>query len=357
MPRVLFVTRKFPPSVGGMETLAVDVWHALDGGDARLIAHRGSNRGLPWFLVRAAVSARRAARRREVDLVLTGDVLTFLTLRAFARTGRARLATMAMGKDVVWPPRPYQWLVRRWLPSADLVVAISQATAGTAIAVGVPDNRVQVVRLGVEEPPEADREEARRELRKRLGIDDETVVIATLGRLVRRKGVAWFVREVLPRLPERCVYVVAGDGDDRAQVVDARAALADPRRVRLLGAVDDADRELLLRGCDIFAQPNIPVAGDMEGFGLVAIEASMRGALVVAADLEGLRDAVVDGETGIVVAAQDAGAWVRRIGGLFEGDRLASLAAQYADGCRRLYGRDRMGAELRQVLGVRSPSA
>ena len=58
---------------------------------------------------------RDAFGAADVDLVLAGDVLMFLALRPFVRAGRVRLATMAMGKDVVWSPRPYQWLVRRWL--------------------------------------------------------------------------------------------------------------------------------------------------------------------------------------------------------------------------------------------------
>src|SRR6218665_1792882 len=68
MHRVLFVTRKFPPSVGGMETLAADVWRALDGADARLVAHGGSNRALPLFLARATWTKIRASRRRDVDV-------------------------------------------------------------------------------------------------------------------------------------------------------------------------------------------------------------------------------------------------------------------------------------------------
>ncbi|WP_028050197.1 glycosyltransferase family 4 protein [Cellulomonas sp. URHD0024] len=353
MSTVLFVTRKFPPSVGGMETLAADVWHALEGDGARLVAHGGSNRSLPAFLVRAVRTTRRAARRREVDLVLAGDVLMFLALRPFVRPGRVRLATMAMGKDVVWPRRPYQWLVRRWLPDAHLVLAISQATEATTVAAGVPPDAVRVVRLGVEVPERTvDRPAAHLELRSSLGVDPGAVVIATLGRLVRRKGVAWFIREVLPGLPAQCVYVVAGDGEDRADVLDARASLEDPGRVRLLGRVDDAGRELLLRGCDVFAQPNIPVDGDMEGFGLVAVEAAMRGALVVAADLEGLRDAVVDGETGILVAPQDTDAWVRALDAVVGDAGVEALAERYASGCRQLYSRERMGAELRQAVGL-----
>lgn len=358
MHKVLFVTRKFPPSVGGMETLAADVWRALDGADAQLVAHGGSNRSLPVFLLRATWSTVRASRRREVDLVLAGDVLMYLALRPFTRVGRLRLATMAMGKDVVWRSRPYQWLVRRWLPDALRVLAISEATAVTAVEAGVAPDRVQVVRLGVEVPDvSTDPEVSRTELRERLGVEPDSVVIATLGRLVRRKGVAWFVAEVLPRLPQHCVYVVAGDGEDREHVLAARSALEDPDRVRVLGQVDDATRELVMRGCDIFALPNIPVDGDMEGFGLVAVEAGMRGALVVAADLEGLRDAVVDGVTGRRVPTQDADAWVRCLTELVDGGAMASVAAAYAAACRDQFDRDRMGAELRGIVRAMAQGA
>lgn len=59
----LFVTRKFPPSAGGTETLAADVWAALEPGSGarptRLIAHKGPSTGLPLFAVRAAAGTAR----------------------------------------------------------------------------------------------------------------------------------------------------------------------------------------------------------------------------------------------------------------------------------------------------------
>ena len=83
MPGTLFVTRKFPPSVGGMQTLAADVWATLSHGEERsaaLVAHGGRNRGLPWFLLRATVATVREVRGGRVDVVLTGDVLMYLVL-------------------------------------------------------------------------------------------------------------------------------------------------------------------------------------------------------------------------------------------------------------------------------------
>ncbi len=339
-----------------METLAADVWATLsaagDGRD-RLLAHTGSNAALPLWLPGAAVRTVVLVLRGRVQHVLVGDVLLYLLLRPVLALLRVPHATMAMGKDVVWRQPVYQRLVRRVLPRAPRVLAISSATAASVVAAGAAADRVQVIRLGVRLPAGGlDRQEARALLRRRYDVPADTLVLVTLGRLVRRKGVAWFAGAVLPQLPGT-VHLVAGAGPDRHRL-DLRAAEPDLHgRLRLLGSVPDADRELLMRGADVFVQPNVPVPGDMEGFGLVAVEAAARGALVVAADLEGLRDAVLPGETGELVPAQDADAWHAVLAGVLADRAEAEQRAQdYAVRCRATYSRERMGAALRRSLGL-----
>ncbi len=358
----LFVTRTFPPSVGGMQTLAADVWETLRSGAAvptYLVAHRGTARGLPVFVVRAVVRTLQLVVARRVDTVITGDVVMYLVMAPLLRVLRVRHATMAMGKDVVWAQPVYRRLVAWLLPKAPRVLAISEATAQAVVAVGVPASHVRVVRLGVEVPgvSDAGRAASRHELRVRLGLDGDPVILLALGRLVRRKGVAWFVREVLPRLDGDLVYVVAGTGEDEAAVRTAVVESGQGARVRLLGRVSDDEREMLMRASDIFVQSNVVVPGDMEGFGLVAVEAAMRGAFVVAADLEGLRDAVAAGETGVLVPPHDAAAWERTLSGLIaDPDGTRAVAHDYEQECRRRYSRERMGRELCDVLGLERTS-
>lgn len=353
MPAFVFVTRKFPPSVGGMETLASDVWAMLraSGEEARLVAHGGSNAGLPLFWGRAVRAVLRAARRPG-DVVLTGDVLMYLLLLPFARAVGLRLVTMAHGKDVIWGFPPYRWCVRRLLPGAPMVLCNSAATAEQVRRAGVPAERVHVVRLGVEVPVRTadDVARARQELRDEVGATPGTHVLVTVGRLVRRKGVAWFVREVLPRLEGDWVYLVAGAGPDEPAVRAAARETGLEDRVRLLGRVPDAQRERLMAGSDVFVQPNVPVRDDMEGFGLVAVEAAVRGALVVAADLEGLKDAVDDGATGLLVPSGDAEAWRATLTDVLADPGRAERAAAFARSCAERYDRVRMGEELVRVL-------
>jgi glycosyltransferase involved in cell wall biosynthesis len=85
------------------------------------------------------------------------------------------------------------------------------------------------------------------------------------------------------------------------------------RRVFLQGEVTKEDRNLIFNASDIFIMPNVTVSGDMEGFGIVAIEAGSCGLPVIAAKTQGVCDAVLDGKTGVLVAEKDAAGFLSAI--------------------------------------------
>lgn len=350
----VFISRKFPPSIGGMETLAAGVWRSVQSvrPDATLIAHGGANRALALWLPLAMSKLIILIVRGRVESVLTGDALMNALVAPLLWVARIPRATMVMGLDVTFQNRLYRFIVYPVLRRTATVVAISRATALATEAAGVEPNRISVFRLGVAVPPGPSRDDSRKTICDRAEIGPTEVVLLTLGRLVPRKGVGWFVANVMPRLPTSVHYVVAGNGPDEAAI---RAAAAEHHlldRVHLFGQVDENGREELLRGADLFVQPNIPIAGDMEGFGLVTIEAVLRGTPVIAADLEGIKDAVVDGRTGILLPPQDAGAWAARISDLLEGRvNLADLGGEFQDAAETLFGEHSMGEELNKLMG------
>jgi len=352
----LFVTRKFPPSVGGMETLAATVWRVLEHGapGALLVAHGGSNRELPRWLPAALLRVGVLLARRRAEPVLVGDALMYTILLPLLRLFRVPSATMVMGLDLTYDNPVYRAVVHRALRRAPRVLAISTATADVARSFGIPAERVGIIRLGVEAPQvgAADRRAAAQELRRSHGLPGDAVVLLTLGRLVPRKGARWFVANVLPNLPANVVHLIVGEGPERDAIRKAAAAAGVGDRVHLAGRVDDVDRETILRGADVFVQPNVPVPGDMEGFGLVAVEAAMRGTLTVASGIEGLRDAVLDGETGVLLPAGDAAAWVGRLHELTgDMDELRRRGARFQARARELYGEDEMARQLFAELG------
>jgi glycosyltransferase involved in cell wall biosynthesis len=334
-----------------METLAKDVATALDPVCHLTVLCLGrGNRHLAWWLPLAVVRTLWwAAVRRRFDAVLLGDAVVNTALGPWLRLARVPYAVMVMGLDVTWRAPGYGALVRGPLALAPRVIAISRASAEAAISRGARHDRTSVLRLAIT-PPRAtlDRSEARRRLTDRMGVPSDGFVVATLGRLVPRKGMLWFAREVLPRTPEDVHYVVAGRGPDLAAL---QALAASESRLHVAGPVDDEGREVLLRGSDLFVQPNVPVPGDMEGFGLVTLEAASRDLPVAASGLEGITDVVVDGVTGWVLPPGDAAAWR---------DRICSLAAAPAETARagREFGRaaregfslERMGRDLLSIL-------
>jgi len=323
--------------------------------DSIKISHGGANRHLVWWLPLSLIRLGTLIARRQVEFVLTGDALMYAAATGLLRLFRVPHATMVMGLDVTFENRIYRAVVHPLLRRAPRVIAISAATAERAREFGVPAERVSVLRLGVQAPhvDAESRRAASTAVRRRHHFAEPDVLILTLGRLVRRKGVRWFVGEVLPALPQHVRYLVVGDGEEDAAILAAADLVGVGDRVHLLGRVNDADREDLLRGVDLFVQPNIPVPGDMEGFGLVVIEAALRGTPVVAADLEGIKDAVVDGRTGILLTPQDGPAWIDRLSQLLAEPRtLVRLGADFQIGAGKLYGEAAMAHSLADELGL-----
>lgn len=125
-------------------------------------------------------------------------------------------------------------------------------------------------------------------------------ILFTVGRLVRRKGqdrvieAVQNLREIIPNL----YYYIAGAGEDEMYL---KNLAKNNSHVNFLGAIDDAEKDLWLKNCDIFIMPSRDINGDVEGFGIVYLEAALAGKPVIAGRSGGVSDAVVDYETGILV--------------------------------------------------------
>ena len=276
------------------------------------------------FLVRAYRDIRRKALAGEIDVVLFSSMVTAALaplLRPVLAPRGIRMAAIVHGRDVTLPVPPYQWYVPRVLGALDAVLPVSQATGGECLRRGLAHSKLHVVPNGVDTTRFATPAEPsvmRRALKEALGdpsapLLEDALLLCSVGRQVERKGFAWFVDHVMPRLPEAVHYWLAGDGPE-AEAIDAaidRHGLN--HRVRRLGRVTESELEALYRGADLFVMPNRPVAGDMEGFGVVMLEAGLGATPTVAASLEGIRDVISEGINGHLVPSGDASAFADAI--------------------------------------------
>ena len=193
-------------------------------------------------------------------------------------------------------------MLRRCLPFADRVVAISRATAEEALKRGT--RTVAVIPCGIGKNAQCPMPNA-----QKIPNSQFPRTLLFLGRQIRRKGTLWFLEKVLPLVikthPDLRV-VIAGDGPMLPMIRATVDRLKLESTVSVSGEISDQQKEELYRSSSLFVMPNIPVAGDMEGFGLVCIEAAANGLPVVAAKLEGIADAVIEGETGLFFSPLDA---------------------------------------------------
>lgn len=341
---LLFITRKYPPSVGGMERLSHRLTAEISKREeVRIISWGRSQRWLPFFLLSAFLRAIWTLRRETITLIHIGDPLLAPLGVLLRLLGKVPVVSNAHGLDVIYPHPLYQLVIPWWLRQLDCVVCISDYTRGECLRRGISEDRCVVIPPGIDVdeytltlPPETRRRLA---LDWELGLDGQHVLL-TVGRLVRRKGVAPFVRQALPLLCERredWIYLVVGEGPERAAIEAAVEAHGLTDKVRLLGRICQAELKVVYALADLFLMPNVPVAGDAEGFGLVSLEARAAGLPVVAANLEGIAGSIENEEDGVLVSPEDYTAYVQAI------DRLLGREPSAAEQQRR---RERVAARF-----------
>ena len=318
---IVFITRKYPPSVGGMEQLSFYLTTGVANREpARIIKWGGSQKWLPFFVIWAVVRALWLLATQPVDLIHISD-LVLAPVGWFLRlVGRRPVVANAHGLDVIYPNRLYQTTVLSCARRLDRVICNSEHTRRECVKRGIPEARTRVIPPGF--APEAFgttlSEPERNRWRARWTIaDDPTHFLLTVGRLVPRKGVYFFVSEVLPRLAKNrgdWVYLVIGDGPERQRIAEATGRDESvARRVHLLGQVPDNELRAAYAAADLFVMPNVAVSGDSEGFGIVTLEARAAGLPVIASDVDGIADAFSPAEDGLLVPPGDAIAFVEAI--------------------------------------------
>lgn len=321
----LLVTNDFPPKVGGIQSYLWELWQRLDPSSTAVLTARSHHD-------HARFDQEQAARGLRISRV-RGRILFFPTPLALRRIRQACAETRPdlVLFDPAWPlgllgPRigvPYGViihgaevaiparipLVRRRLAavlrgSAIVVSAGVYPAREAERLVGGPLPNVVEVPPGVDchrfgQADEADRPAARR----RLGLPEEALVVASVSRLVPRKGMDVLIeaaRRLRPVHPDLLV-VIAGDGRDARRLGRLIARTGAP--VRLLGRVSEEDKVRLLGAADVFVMACRNRWGglEQEGFGIVFLEAAAAGVAQVAGDSGGAAEAVVDQETGLVV--------------------------------------------------------
>jgi STE24 endopeptidase len=333
-PRTLLVTNDFPPRVGGIQSFVHHL--AIRQAPGSLVVYASTWRGAdkfdadqPFEVVREPTRvllptpgvARRAtelARAHGCDTVWFGAAapLGLLAGGLRRRAGVDRVVGLTHGHEIGWAALPgARALLRRIARDADVLTYLSQyqrvrldrALHGlTDLCRLTPGVDVEAYHPGVDGTP----------VRARYGLSDRPVVVC-VSRLVPRKGQDALIRalpEIRRRVPGSALLVVGG-GPYRGALEKLARRVGVERDVVLTGSVPAAELPAHYAAGDVYAMPcRTRNRGlDVEGLGIVYLEASASGLPVVAGDSGGAPDAVREGETGYVVDGRDVARLAERV--------------------------------------------
>ncbi|MER8105405.1 glycosyltransferase family 4 protein [Kitasatospora sp. NPDC094016] len=338
MHRTLIVTNDFPPRPGGIQAFVHNmavrqpagsiVVYASTWRDGSEVARFDAEQPFPVIRDRTKVMVptprvtRRAAeilRAEKCDSVWFGAAAPLgLMAPALRRAGAVRLLGMTHGHEAAWAQLPAaRQLLRRIGAGTDVLTYLGEYTRSRIAGAVGPQAAARMVQL----PPGVDETtfhpgSGGAEVRRRLGLADRPVVVC-VSRLVPRKGQDTLIEampQILADVPD-AVLLIVGGGPYRADLEKLADATGVRASVRFTGAVPWEELPAHYGAGDVFAMPCRTRRGglDVEGLGIVYLEASATGLPVVAGDSGGAPDAVLEGETGYVVPGGSAAAAAERI--------------------------------------------
>ena len=222
--------------------------------------------------------------------------------------------------------RELSLLVRQVLKNSSRLICNSQNTASILSAGwAISDNRITVMHPGVD----VDKFTVDQDIRKPPNWDNKTVIL-TVGRLQKRKGQDVMIK-ALPKILEtipNTLYCIIGDGKEKENLHQLVASLDLIDHVEFRDEIKDEEMIACYQHCDLFALPNRTVNRDIEGFGIVLLEAQACGKPVLAGDSGGTKETMLVNETGVVVDCSDADNLAIQVSRLLsDKDRLHAMGA------------------------------
>jgi phosphatidyl-myo-inositol dimannoside synthase len=343
MPRILLVTQDFPPERGGIQTYCLELVQALirSGSEVSVltVGKRGMENPVPsakvveririhssWLFVPLLWRLPRLLQRERFDAVIYAQwqaALPELLMRRSVRRHQAlvlvhgrELLTSVLGPLAKPLRRRVFARVEHALPNSRAVRDLLIEKAGLELgqihsASGLEGStssdtrrpRISLCHPGVDtqkfHPPEPMEVQG---LRERYGLEGKRIILC-LTRMVARKNVIALV-EAMPRILRECpqaYLVLCGGGPEKTTIEAKVRALELESAVLFPGRIAEAELAAHYGMADVFALPALQPEGDIEGFGIVYLEAAACGVAVVGARTGGIPDAIAEGESGLLI--------------------------------------------------------
>ena len=330
--KTLLLTNEYPPNIYGGAGVHVDYLsrelaklmevEVRCFGDQRNhvgnLEVRGFGTGLPEMTCAKALQSPLGAARRCVDFNGAGITADLVHCHTWYTHLGGIMAKLNYGIPLVItvhslePLRPWKreqlgggydfslWVEKTALEMADAVIAVSEETRSDLRSLfNIPEERMTVIHNGIDLSEYTATKNP--ETLRALGVDPTRPYVLFVGRITRQKGIIHLVRAIRHMNPGFQIVLCAGAPDTPEIALEMQAAIAEARGIReeivwIEKMVSRPEAIALYSGAEVFVCPSI-----YEPFGIINLEAMACGTPVVASAVGGIKEVVVDGETGFLV--------------------------------------------------------
>lgn len=374
---ILFISHKYPPSIGGMEKQSYELvtctekYHKVH----KVLLNKEEENIVHFFWKLKSRVKKILRENPSIDIIHLNDGLMGYFCFWLQDYTTIPVIMTFHGLDIVFPNKWFQNSVVPRFRKFDAFISVSTATYHECLNRNFDKEKMHVVPNGVDHELvdlKVDTEKIKTDFQKKHGIDlEKRRIVASLGRPVIRKGFSWFLEQVMPLLDDDVLFVMIGPNSANKKKPFWKKILPEKWVYQInlfLGLISDEERIMelvqrpdvknkvvrtgaipfkevmgLLELADLFVMPNVKVEGDAEGFGLVALEASLRKTPVLASNMEGITEAIKNNKNGYLLPSEDAAVWSKKINALLaDKEKLTSLGKQFSQFTLDTFSWDKM---------------
>ncbi len=352
MKKTLLVTIDYPPSVGGVATYLEQVVQSFPAEKMIVLTLKGEQPDtdqvirkklfFAWIWpkwLKGVYEIYKVYKQQNCEQILVGQVLPVgsmvWVLHLFFKIP---YIVQIYGMDLLQTKesKRKQKLVKAILHRSKFLLVNSQAVRDIARDFSDDASKIEVIYPIPKAFPKSNKR-VEAELEKKYQLMNKKIIL-TVGRLVKRKGqdsVLGAMTHLWQMHPE-CVYVIVGDGPDRSRL--EKMALPHREQVIFTGQVSNEERDAWFHLADLFCMPAKQYEDDIEGYGIVYLEANAAGKAVIAGDQGGPKEAIIHEKTGLLVNPDDIDEIAKALLRLIEDPKLAEKLGQN--------GQERLSSDL-----------
>lgn len=296
-------------------------------------------------------------QKEKIEMIQVGQILPLGTVALiFKKLFKIPYIVYTYGMDITIPQRSGRKLklIRAILKNSYKVVTISRFTRGELLKLGVDEKKILMVFPGPNITPAILNEELKEEIVQKFNLINKKILL-TVGRLVERKGQDMVIKslpKVLKEIPN-IVYIIIGTGPNEYNLLRLVESLNLQNQVIFLKDISNEELAVFYQICDIFIMPTreIVATKDVEGFGIVFLEAGSFGKPVIGGRSGGVEEAIVDKVTGILVDPLNQEEIIDWIIKLFrDKNYMNQLGVQAQERIKREFAWAKQGEKIKEIL-------